>query len=62
MSHASGHVIINIVLPNDGHEEQENGHLRREPCVVVDLAEGCSEEDCVETVRLAYRKLTRRHA
>lgn len=61
MSHKSGHVIVNIALPHDD-DEQENGHLRKEPCVVVDLAEGCTEEDCLETVRLAYRKLTRRHA
>lgn len=60
MSHASGHVIINIVLPHGDHEEQENGHLRKEPCVVVNLPQGCDEDDCVETVRLAYRKLVRR--
>lgn len=59
MSHKSGHIITNIILPHE-EEEQENGHLRKEPCVVVDLKEGCSEEDCVESVRLAYRKLVRR--
>lgn len=60
MSHKSGHVIVNIALPHTDEDEQENGHLRREPCVVVDLPGGCDEEDCVETVRLAYRKLMRK--
>lgn len=58
MSHKSGHVIVNIVLPHE-EEEQENG-LCCEPCVVVDVPDGCSEDDCVELVRLAYRKVRRR--
>lgn len=62
MSHKSGHIIINFVLPHEDAEEQENGHITKEPCVVLNLQEPCSEEDCAESARLAYRKLVRRHA
>lgn len=61
MSHKSGHVIVSFALPHQGDEE-ENGNtarLRREPSVFVTAEGDCTEDDCAELARLAYRKLVR---
>lgn len=62
MSHKSGHIIVSFALPHDDDEE-DNGNadrLRREPSVFVNAEGACSEDDCAELTRLAYRKLVRR--
>jgi hypothetical protein len=61
MSHKSGHIIINFTLPHDedGTEDAE-APTRREPAVAISLGDACSEVECVEAARRAYRKLVRR--
>lgn len=62
MSHKSGHVIIRVVLPHPpglaAEHEEEASPLSRGPCITIDLPEGCSEEECAQLTRKAYRKLT----
>jgi hypothetical protein len=62
MSHVSGHIIIDLVLPHDPHETEEapDERARVEPCVRLSLGDACSETECVEAARRAYRKLMRR--
>ena len=59
MSHQTGTIIISIALPHSGKTESEEP-TPIEPCVRLSLDEGCSETQCVEAARRAYRKLTRR--
>lgn len=59
MSHRSGHVIVSFALPH-GDDEEENGNpnrMRKEPSVFVQAGENCTEDDCAELARLAYRKI-----
>lgn len=62
MSHKSGHIIIDMALPHDPDEpENEREHPTPVgPCVRISLDEDCSETDCVEAARRAYRRLKRR--
>jgi hypothetical protein len=63
VSHQSGHVIITLALPH--HDDEEGGkdanRLRREPSVFVNAPGECSEDECAELARLAYRKLIQRN-
>lgn len=59
MSHRSGHIIVSFVLPHDDEESEGNDSVRKEPSVVLTAGEGCTEDDCAELARLAYRKLVR---
>lgn len=61
MSHKSGHIIIDFVLPHDEEESQEETpRTLVEPCVRLSLGDACTETECVEAARRAFRKLTRR--
>jgi hypothetical protein len=61
MSHKSGHVIVSFALPHDDEDEEsgKTSRLRREPSVFVEAEGPCTEDDCAELARLAYRKLVR---
>ena len=61
MSHTRRHIIISMAVPHDEVSEDEHTHrLRREPSVLVDLDESCTEDDCAEMARLAFRRLKER--
>lgn len=60
MSHNRGHIIISFALPHE-HEDEERTHkLRREPAIAITLEASCTEDDCAEMARLAFRRLMER--
>lgn len=63
MSHETGTIIITLAMPHNpasGAQEEREHPTPIEPCVRISLDEGCSETDCVEAARRAYRRLKRR--
>ena len=62
MSHESGTIIITLALPHNppGEQEEREHPTPIEPSVRISLDEGCSETDCVEAARRAFRRLRRR--
>ncbi len=57
MSHKSGHIIISVALPHEDDEDERESKLKREPSIVIELDVACTEDDCAEMARLAFRRL-----
>ena len=54
-------IIINIAVPHENDEYQKQPvRLPISPSVKVDLDESCTEDDCAEMARLAFRRLKER--